>query len=136
MTSPAVTSGHCCLRLPPALACATRSARFKRGVCVSAIELRCDVTIAAHARSSRTDGRSAVCLLLHTHSVSWCWSINSSQASLFPRSVLVCPARALAVLRLCPSIHRPGPFIHESDQLFSCTTRVCVVTLLPGFFCV
>jgi len=26
--------------------------------------------------------------------------------------------------------------IMSHDQLFSCTTRVCVVTLLPGFFCI
>jgi len=32
--------------------------------------LTCDVTIAAHARSSRADGRSPVRLLLLTHSFS------------------------------------------------------------------
>jgi len=70
-------------------------------VSVSAIELTCDVTIAVRSPRGRTVARLA-CLLLHTpiHSVSWCWSINSSQASLLPRSVPVGPAHALVALRL------------------------------------
>ena len=81
-------------------------------------------------RAAHSDGRSAARVS------AGCWSINSSQASLFPRSVPVWSARALVALRLRPPIHRLGPFIDKSDQLFSCATRVCVVVLLPGFFCV
>jgi len=74
---------------------------MRASIRVSAIELTRDVTIAARARSSR--GRAVAqlaCLLLRAHSVSQCWSINSSQASLLPRSVPVGPARAHVALRL------------------------------------
>jgi len=96
-------------------------------VSVSVIELTCDVTIAVRA-PAHSVGRPAV-LLRPIHSLSR-WSINSSQPSLLPRSVPAGPARAPVAL------HARCPSIDKVDQLFGCTTRVCVVALLPGFFCV
>ena len=53
-------------------------------------------------------------------------------------SQLIVPRHLFSHARLssCPARCArcgPGPFIHKSDQLFSCTTRVSIVALLPGF---